>query len=236
MKRFREEHYSFVVVGGGMSGLCAAIAAAREGVKTALIHARPVLGGNASSEIRIHISGADQSLRQPDYAESGLVYELMLENKAVNDSLAAVKFKMQQDSLKMAQRLAKDTLKKKIVWKYLRPYKRSEEECRLLKAFYKKNITDGLKDSAAYEKAFTPWMEAFNGMSDRTLDMYIDGVGILVTKIKGKDKIILISDAFVADGPPIPGCEEAFDINFDHSGEIAGSRLTLDVACSNMMM
>lgn len=58
----------------------------------------------------------------------------------------------------------------------------------------------------------------------------------LVTKIKGKDKIILISDAFVADGPPIPGCEEAFDINFDHSGEIAGSRLTLDVACSNMMM
>ena len=65
MKRFREEHYSFVVVGGGMSGLCAAIAAAREGVKTALIHARPVLGGNASSEIRIHISGADQSLRQP---------------------------------------------------------------------------------------------------------------------------------------------------------------------------
>lgn len=86
MKRFKEEHYSFVVVGGGMSGLCAAIQAAREGVKTALIHARPVLGGNASSEIRIHISGADQSLRQPDYAESGLVYELMLENKACNDT------------------------------------------------------------------------------------------------------------------------------------------------------
>ena len=58
----------------------------------------------------------------------------------------------------------------------------------------------------------------------------------LISKIKGKDKIILISDAFVADGPPIPGCEEAFDINFDHSGEIAGSRLTLDIACSNMMM
>lgn len=58
----------------------------------------------------------------------------------------------------------------------------------------------------------------------------------LISKIKGRDKIILISDAFVADGPPIPGCEEAFDINFDHSGEIAGSRLTLDIACSNMMM
>lgn len=86
MKRFKEEQYEFIVVGGGMSGLCAAISAARHGTRTALIHARPVLGGNASSEIRIHISGADQSLKQTDYAESGLVYELMLENKACNDT------------------------------------------------------------------------------------------------------------------------------------------------------
>lgn len=69
-----------------MSGVCAAIAAARQGVKTALIHDRAVLGGNASSEIRIHISGADQGLKQPDYAEGGLLYELMLENKSRNDS------------------------------------------------------------------------------------------------------------------------------------------------------
>ena len=86
MKRFSEENYDFIVVGGGMAGLCAAISAARHGAKTALIHARPVLGGNASSEIRIHISGADQSLRQTDYAEGGLVYEMMLDNKACNDS------------------------------------------------------------------------------------------------------------------------------------------------------
>ena len=77
--------YELVVVGGGMAGICAAMSAARHGVKVALVHARPVLGGNASSEIRIHISGADQSLRQPEYAETGLVYELMLENKARND-------------------------------------------------------------------------------------------------------------------------------------------------------
>ena len=87
-KRYEEHSYDLIVVGGGMSGLCAAIAAAKHGSHVALIHARPVLGGNASSEIRIHISGADQSLRQPDYAESGLVYELMLENKAVNDSFS----------------------------------------------------------------------------------------------------------------------------------------------------
>lgn len=71
-----------------MAGLCAALSSARHGAKTALIHARPMLGGNASSEIRIHISGADQSLRQSQYAESGLVYELMLANKAVNDNFS----------------------------------------------------------------------------------------------------------------------------------------------------
>ena len=84
--RYAEKKYDVVVVGGGMSGLCAAIAAARQGSKTALVHARPVLGGNASSEIRVHISGADQSLKQPDYAEGGLLYELMLENKRCNDT------------------------------------------------------------------------------------------------------------------------------------------------------
>ena len=85
-KRYQEASYDIVVVGGGMAGLCAAISAARHGANVALVHARPVLGGNASSEIRIHISGADQSLRQTDYAESGLLYELMLENKSRNDT------------------------------------------------------------------------------------------------------------------------------------------------------
>lgn len=86
--RFEKKHYDVIVVGGGMAGLCAAIAAARQGVHTALIQARPVLGGNASSEIRIHISGADQSLKQPDYAEGGLLYELMLENKKNNEQFS----------------------------------------------------------------------------------------------------------------------------------------------------
>lgn len=92
--RYAEKNFEVVVVGGGMAGLCAAIAAARQGSRTALVHARPVLGGNASSEIRVHISGADQSLKQPDYAEGGLLYELMLANKHCNDTFSYSRWDM----------------------------------------------------------------------------------------------------------------------------------------------
>jgi hypothetical protein len=51
------EKYDLVVVGGGIAGCAASIAAAEQGLKVALIHDRPVLGGNASSEIRVHTLG-----------------------------------------------------------------------------------------------------------------------------------------------------------------------------------
>lgn len=57
----------------------------------------------------------------------------------------------------------------------------------------------------------------------------------LVRKVKGDDRIILISDAYACDGPIPPGYDDVFDINFDHTGEIAGSKMTLDIACANMM-
>jgi glycine/D-amino acid oxidase-like deaminating enzyme len=47
-----------VVIGGGMSGTCCAITAARAGITVTLIQDRPVLGGNASSEVRLWILGA----------------------------------------------------------------------------------------------------------------------------------------------------------------------------------
>lgn len=49
--------YDFVVVGGGMAGICAAVSAARLGCRVALIQNRPVLGGNNSSEVRVGLSG-----------------------------------------------------------------------------------------------------------------------------------------------------------------------------------
>ena len=58
----------------------------------------------------------------------------------------------------------------------------------------------------------------------------------LVRKIKGDDRIILISDATSGTGAPLPGFEGVTDINFDHAGEIDGSNLTLNVACRNFMV
>ena len=49
--------YDLVVVGGGVAGISAAVSAARLGCKVALINDRPVLGGNNSSEVRVHLGG-----------------------------------------------------------------------------------------------------------------------------------------------------------------------------------
>lgn len=50
-------YYDFVVVGGGVAGMCAAVTASRLGCKVALINDRAILGGNNSSEIRVHLGG-----------------------------------------------------------------------------------------------------------------------------------------------------------------------------------
>lgn len=83
-KKAISKKYDIVIVGGGMSGICAAISAARHGASTALLQNRPVLGGNASSEVRMHICGADCHGNRPDSRETGILEELLLENKRVN--------------------------------------------------------------------------------------------------------------------------------------------------------
>ena len=55
----------------------------------------------------------------------------------------------------------------------------------------------------------------------------------LTRRIKGDDRIILISDAYACDGPIPEGYDDVDDINFDHAGEIAGSKMTLDISCRN---
>lgn len=80
-----------VVVGGGMAGVCAAIAAARNGASVVLIQDRPVLGGNSSSEIRMHIVGADchGSRNDTDARETGILEELRLECAVRNPQRSA---------------------------------------------------------------------------------------------------------------------------------------------------
>jgi hypothetical protein len=71
-----------VVVGGGISGVCAAIAAARSGLKVELVQDRPVLGGNASSEVRLWILGATSHMGNNNRwaREGGIMDELLVEN------------------------------------------------------------------------------------------------------------------------------------------------------------
>lgn len=64
----------FVVCGGGLAGVCAAVSAARHGVKVVLVQDRPVLGGNASSEMRMGIMGAHGD----ENKEAGILEELQL--------------------------------------------------------------------------------------------------------------------------------------------------------------
>jgi hypothetical protein len=75
-----EHRVDVCVVGGGMAGLCAAVASARQGRRTVLIQDRPVLGGNASSEVRMWICGAHGKNNK----ESGLLEELQLDNAELN--------------------------------------------------------------------------------------------------------------------------------------------------------
>ena len=85
--------------------------------------------------------------------------------------------------------------------------------------------------------------EAVNYNRDIYAELICDSRGIhvdpymlrLVRRIKGEDRIILVSDACVYDGPIPPGYDGVTDINFDFAGEIAGSKLSLEVACRNMM-
>ncbi|MCX6968099.1 MAG: FAD-dependent oxidoreductase [Verrucomicrobia bacterium] len=71
-----------VVVGGGLAGACCAITAARAGVKVTLIQDRPVLGGNASSEVRLWTLGATSHLGNNNRwaREGGVIDEILVEN------------------------------------------------------------------------------------------------------------------------------------------------------------
>lgn len=72
------------IAGGGMSGVCAAVAAARNGASVVLAQDRSRLGGNASSEVKMHIVGANCHKGRPGWREGGLIEEFRLDDAANN--------------------------------------------------------------------------------------------------------------------------------------------------------
>ncbi len=75
-------HFDIAVIGGGLAGTCAAIAAARLGKKTVLIQNRPVLGGNSSSEVRVPLGGACDF--NPWAREGGILEEFFLAERRLD--------------------------------------------------------------------------------------------------------------------------------------------------------
>jgi len=76
------ESYDLIVCGGGVAAVCCAITAARQGAKVAVVQDRPVLGGNASSEVRLWVLGATSHMGNNNRwaREGGVINEILLEN------------------------------------------------------------------------------------------------------------------------------------------------------------
>ncbi len=87
-RELRTENFNteLAVIGGGLSGVCTAITAARKGVKVVLVQDRPVLGGNSSSEVRLWILGATSHMGNNNRwsREGGVIDEILVENTYKN--------------------------------------------------------------------------------------------------------------------------------------------------------
>lgn len=82
--RKKDLYVDVLVAGGGVAGCCAAVSAARNGAKTVLVQDRPVLSGNASSEIRVHLNGVTHLRNGYPERETGIVEEILLHNRFNN--------------------------------------------------------------------------------------------------------------------------------------------------------
>lgn len=95
-KASRHSRHELVIVGGGLTGVCCAITAARAGVDVALVQDRPVLGGNASSEVRLWALGATSHMGNNNRwsREGGVIDEILVENTFRNKEGNPVLFDM----------------------------------------------------------------------------------------------------------------------------------------------
>ncbi|MGJ8639548.1 MAG: FAD-dependent oxidoreductase [Opitutaceae bacterium] len=83
-ERRKQLEVDVAVMGGGMAGICAAVAAARNGAKVVLVQDRSVLGGNASSELRVIVHGVTKLNNGLADRETGIIEEILLHNRFCN--------------------------------------------------------------------------------------------------------------------------------------------------------
>lgn len=129
----------FVVAGGGLSGICASISAARAGSRVTLIQDRPVLGGNASSEVRLWALGATSHMGNNNRwaREDGIIGELLIENMHRNKEGNPVIF----DAMLLDKVLAEPNIRLLLNTTVIEVRKKSEKTIDSLEAFNAINDT-----------------------------------------------------------------------------------------------
>ena len=97
-KTVEHQQFDFVVVGGGVAGMCAAVSAARQGLKVALINDRPAWGGNNSEEIRVPLQG---EIHQKPYTKLGNLVDEFQPQKKIDvkrDMMSSDPFRQKEKS------------------------------------------------------------------------------------------------------------------------------------------
>lgn len=190
------------VVGGGLSGVCTAIAAAREGLKVTLIQDRPVLGGNASSEVRLWVLGATSHMGNNNRwaREGGIVDEILVENMYRNKEGNPVIF----DTVLMDKVLSEKNITLLLNTQVFELEKENDKKIKSINAFCSQNSTmykvssplfvdssgDGIlgflagasfrmgaENKEEFDEGFAPDIEDYGELLGHTMYFYSKDVG-----------------------------------------------------------
>lgn len=136
----RKIEADLIVTGGGLSGVCCAITAARQGCKVVLVQDRPVLGGNASSEVRLWILGATSHMGNNNRwaREGGVVDEILVENTYRNPEGNPVIF----DTILLDKIVSEPNIKLLLNTAVYDVEKKDENTIQSVKAFCSQNQTE----------------------------------------------------------------------------------------------
>lgn len=200
-KRIRAS-YDLIVVGGGLTGICCAITAARRGIRVCLIQDRPVLGGNASSEVRVWSLGATAHMGNNNRfsREGGVIDEILTENIFRNregnpilfDALLLDKVLSEKNitlllntSVFEVGKSAPDTIEKVLAWNSISEI-RYDLSARLFADCSGDGVVGylagapfrmGAEDETMYGENFAPEAKAYGELLGDTIFFYVKDTG-----------------------------------------------------------